>query len=67
MKAYDLNWTVGYSLNSEQEPEEMFPAKVPGAAQLDYAAYKGWEPFYQGVNFKDYVWMEDVYWVYRAP
>lgn len=67
MKVYDLDWTVGYSANSEQEPEEMFPAKVPGAAQLDYAAYQGWEPFYQGVNFKDYVWMENVYWVYRAP
>ena len=67
MKTYDFNWTIGYTKDINEDPREMFPAKVPGAAQLDYAAYQGWGPFYQGVNFKDYVWMEDVYWIYRAP
>lgn len=67
MKTYDLNFNVGYSMTMEQNPKEMFPARIPGAVQLDYAAYKGWGPFYQGVNFKDYAWMEDVYWYYHAP
>ena len=67
MKTYELLWKVGYSHTAEKEPEELFSAKVPGAVQLDYAEYKGWEPFYIGVNYKDYEWMEDVYWYYHAP
>lgn len=67
MQTYELNWTLGYTTSLNEIPAETFPAKVPGAAQLDYAAYKGWEPYYQGVNFKDYAWMENVYWHYTAP
>ena len=67
MQTYKLNWTLGYTTVLNEMPQEVFPAKVPGAAQLDYAAYKGWEPYYYGVNFKDYAWMEDVYWHYSAP
>lgn len=67
MQTYNLNWTIGYTASADQIPTETYPAKVPGATQLDYATYKGWEPFYKGINFKDYAWMEDVYWHYSAP
>lgn len=67
MKTYTLDWTVGFTTSPNTYPQEMYPAKVPGAVQLDYAAAKGWEPFYINANFKDYDWMEDVYWLYTAP
>ena len=62
-----LNWIVGYTSSPDAYPEEMFPAQVPGAVQLDYAKAKNWPPFYEGTNYKDYGWMEDVYWLYTAP
>lgn len=67
MQTYNLDWTLGYSSSFAQAPSETFPAKVPGAAQLDYAAYKGWEPYYYGTNYKDYALLEDVYWHYSSP
>ena len=39
---------------------------MPGAAQYDYARAHNWGDHNYGVNFKDYAWMEDVYWTYRA-
>ena len=62
-----LDWKVGYMSSDADIPEEWMEAKVPGAVQLDYAAAHGWELWYQGTNVRDYAWMEDVYWLYRAP
>ena len=59
-----LKWTVGYSETASATPEELYPATVPGAVQTDYAKAKGWDPFYKGTNFRDYKWMENVYWHY---
>ena len=67
MEKLSLSWELGYSDSAEQIPKEWITATVPGAVQQDYARAHNWEPFYKGVNFKDYAWMEDVYWLYRAP
>ena len=60
-------WQVGYASSRDCAPETMIPATVPGAVQLDYARAHDWPPFTEGVNFRDYHWMEDVYWLYTAP
>jgi len=57
---------VGHSPVSDGEPSTWVPAQVPGAVQLDWAAGQGWGPFYWGDNWRDYGWMEDAYWTYRA-
>ena len=66
MKKLNLDWTLGFSAAAQAQPEEWFPAHVPGAAQYDYARAHNWGDHNYGVNFKDYAWMEDVYWTYRA-
>lgn len=67
MKRTELNWQVGYMRQAKERPEEWMEARVPGAVQLDYARHHQWPPFYEGDNCKQYAWMEDVYWLYRAP
>ncbi len=62
-----LCWQVGFCDSSEETPVEMFPATVPGAVQLDWARYKDLPPYWKDVNFRDYHWMEDKFWLYRAP
>ncbi len=67
MEKFELTWQIGHMDSENGQPQEWMPAKVPGAAQQDYARYKQWPPFYEGVNFRDYKWMEDVFWLYKAP
>lgn len=67
MKELYLNWTVGFTRDAAAAPEEFYPAQVPGAVQVDYARAHNWPSLVEGVNFKAYKWMEDVYWLYRAP
>ena len=62
-----LGWQVGHTDSPDCAPEAMIPATVPGAVQLDYARAHDWPPFTQGVNFREYHWMEDMYWLYTAP
>jgi len=61
-----LNWSVGFCENENARPTEFFEACVPGAVQLDYAAYKNLPDYKKGLNFKEYKWMEDKFWVYKA-
>ena len=61
-----LTWQVGRHSTRDSVPQEWLPAAVPGAVQLDYAVAKGWPPYWYGDNFKDYLWMEDVFWTYRC-
>lgn len=61
-----LLWEVGYNTLQGDLPEEWHFAKVPGAVQTDYARAKNWESFFIAENWKDYLWMEDVYWTYRT-
>ncbi len=60
-------WQVGFTKSADAAPEYLMPAQVPGSVQQDYARYHEWPPFTEGVNFRDYRWMEDVYWRYSAP
>lgn len=61
-----LNWTVGFSSSVGQAPAERLAASVPGAVQLDYARAHQWPDYWIGDNFKQYAWMEDVYWHYQT-
>jgi beta-mannosidase len=59
-------------------PVDFFPAVVPGAVQLDWAAAHNWPAIEYQADYPvryddrnvpialDYEWMEDVYWVYRT-
>jgi len=62
----ELAWQVGYTREGNLLPVEMIPSVVPGAVQLDYAKAKGYGAYTYGDNWKDYEWMEDVYWVYET-
>ena len=62
----ELEWLVGHHSDKEVKPTDWHPAKVPGAVQLDYARAKGWEDHNFAENWKDYRWMEDVYWTYKT-
>ena len=54
-----MDWLVGYMASPCGEPEELVPAQVPGAVQLDWARAKGWPDYRYDLNFLDYRWMED--------
>ncbi len=66
LSRHGLDWTVGYTSALSESPEEMVPAAVPGAVQLDWAKVHDWQPYWKADNFKQYDWMEDVYWHYSA-
>lgn len=59
-------WEVGYHEAKDSRPKTWLPAIVPGAVQLDYARAENWKPFYWDNNWKDYRWMEDVFWTYKT-
>ncbi len=61
-----LNWNVGYTDNSEISPNKRVPAQVPGAVQLDWAEAEGWDDYKFADNYRNYKWMEDVFWVYSS-
>ncbi len=66
MRRIELKWTVGYSHSEDVPPEKRVPASVPGAVQLDWARAEGWGDYTYADNWKDYLWMEDVYWSYET-
>ncbi|MFW6277316.1 MAG: glycoside hydrolase family 2 protein [Prolixibacteraceae bacterium] len=59
-------WEIGFHQVKNGTPENFYKATVPGAVQLDYAKANDWPPFYYAENWKDYLWMEDVYWTYKT-
>ncbi|HEY5561613.1 MAG TPA: glycoside hydrolase family 2 TIM barrel-domain containing protein [Clostridiaceae bacterium] len=59
-----LEWTVGFTKEKDMPVENRVVATVPGAVQLDWAKAKGYGSYTYGDNYKDYGWMEDVYWSY---
>lgn len=63
---YLLNWQVGFCESREERPQEYFAAAVPGAVQLDYARQYNLPDYNRELNFKEYKWMEDKFWVYTA-
>ena len=66
IRTIDFQWKVGYSNNKTDLPKKWVDATVPGAVQLDYARAEKYGPYYYGDNWKDYLWMEDVYWTYST-
>lgn len=61
-----LNWQVGFCDSGDDRPKEYFSATVPGAVQLDYARAYGLPDYNKGLNYKQYKWTEDKFWVYTA-
>lgn len=61
-----LNWSVGFCDTADLRPTESFIATVPGAVQLDYARHYALPDYRRGLNFKQYKWMEDKFWVYSS-
>lgn len=61
-----LKWEIGFGKSAESAPSTWYPATVPGAVQLDYAKANNWPPLFYAENWKEYGWMEDVYWTYRT-
>jgi beta-mannosidase len=62
----ELKWTVGHMKNINDKPEKRVHAIVPGAVQLDWARNEGWDSYTYSDNYKQYLWMEDVYWSYHT-
>ncbi len=61
-----LKWELGYSSKGEIDPVKWIPAIVPGSVQLDIARAEDYQPYYFAENWKDYLWMEDQFYTYRA-
>ena len=61
-----LEWRVGHTQNHLGEPKEFVAATVPGAVQIDWAKAFDMPDWNRDVNFKEYGWMEDCFWVYKA-
>lgn len=61
-----LSWEVGWSDQENERPRTYVPAVVPGAVQLDWARAEQWGDHTYGENWRQYEWMEDKYWTYRA-
>lgn len=65
-ESYSISWQVGWSNAAEEKPSRMVEAAVPGAVQLDWSRAEGWSDPYYGENWRQFEWMEDKYWTYRA-
>lgn len=63
---HSINWEVGWSSSPEETPDRWVPAVVPGAVQLDWARAEQWGDHTYGENWRQYEWMEDKVWTYRA-
>ncbi|MCL2420407.1 MAG: hypothetical protein FWD03_00985 [Defluviitaleaceae bacterium] len=61
-----LDWTVGHTNTLGEKPAKMVKATVPGNANLDWAVAENMPEWKYGVNFKQYKWMEDCWWLYEA-
>lgn len=64
MKRSYFNWTLSHADEKHKTPTQPVAATVPGAVQLDYAKALDYAPYYFGVNFRQFDWMEDEYFFY---
>ena len=64
MKKITFDWTLSHASDKGAQGTDSVAATVPGAVQLDYAAAKNYAPYYYGLNFKQFDWMEDEYFFY---
>ncbi len=61
-----LSWEVGHHKQIDLTPEQWFPARVPGAVQLDLLETLDNPDWQYADGYKQFLWMEDVYWTYRS-
>jgi beta-mannosidase len=61
-----LSWELGYIKDPKTGIIKWIPANVPGAVQLDIAKAENYGTWYYAENWKDYLWMEDQFFTYRA-
>ena len=66
MKEQTFTWTLSHSKQLSGERLDTIPANVPGAVQLDYAQAFSYPPYYFGLNFQRFAWMEDEYFHYQT-
>ena len=66
MKKIFPSWTLSYSDTADGVQSEKIPATVPGAVQLDYAKACNYNPYYYGLNFRQFDWMEDKFFTYHT-
>jgi beta-mannosidase len=66
MKKYSLDWSLAHHASADHQPDTWVPATVPGAVQLDWARAHAWPDYWIGDNCKQYAWMENAFWTYRA-
>ena len=66
MRKYPLTWSLGHHPSTESQPKEWIAAIVPGAVQLDWAKAHNWVDYWYGDKCKEYAWMENEFWTYRA-
>jgi len=61
-----LIWELGYDTEGSGKPSKWIQATVPGAVQLDIARADHYPTWYFAENWKNYLWMEDAWFTYRA-
>lgn len=66
MKTIINSWTLSHTKDLAVPAEEKIAAHVPGAVQLDYAEVLGYAPYYYGMNFTQFDWMENEYFLYES-
>ncbi|MEE9463813.1 MAG: glycoside hydrolase family 2 TIM barrel-domain containing protein [Bacteroidales bacterium] len=59
-------WEVGFHEKEDQSPTAWHPARVPGAVQLDMLHTLDDPDWTRGEGFRQFRWMEDVWWTYRT-
>ena len=66
MKTLLQNWSLTHSDERSLVGEDRVIAHVPGAVQLDYADALGYKPYYYGMNFQQFDWMETKFFLYET-
>ena len=66
MRTYIPSFKLGFTKDININPDKYINAVVPGAVQLDFLREENYPDYFYGVNFKDYRWMEDVYFIYES-
>ena len=61
-----LNWKLGHSKSYNLRPDIIVDASVPGDANLDWATANNMPDWKVGVNFEQFRWMEDCWWLYET-
>jgi beta-mannosidase len=66
LRLVPLNWELGYFNNGADKTMKWIAASVPGAVQVDVARAEHYAMWYFAENWKNFIWMEDVPFTYRA-